>query len=72
MWDRLHDLLAQSVRRHLRIVDAEQLRQAATAARLAGAAMLPPEVLAFHLLRVRQEPTTASEGAAVKDWPRRP
>ena len=64
VWDRLHDLLAQSVRRHLRIVDAEQLRQAATAARLAGAAMLPPEVLAFHLLRVRQDPLAALGVAA--------
>ena len=59
VWRRLNDLLAQSVRMHLRVVDVPRLRAAATAARLADPANLPAEVLAFTVLRVRPGPLPA-------------
>ena len=56
VWARLHELLAQSVRVHLRIRDAKRLSAAAHAARVPDAASLPLEVLAFHVLRARPAP----------------
>ena len=57
VWQRLHRLLAQSVRAHLRIVDEARLRAAADEAAVCAAAPLPEaeplplEVLAFQTLR---------------------
>ena len=51
VWQRLHRLLAQSVRAHLRIVDEARLRAAAD-----EAAPLPLEVLAFQTLRQNPVP----------------
>ena len=63
VWQRLHRLLAQSVRAHLRIVDEARLRAAAAEAAVCEAAPLPEaeplpeaaplplEVLAFQTLR---------------------
>lgn len=66
VWQRLHDLLAQSVRLHLRVVDAPRLLAAAAAACLADPASLPTEVLAFAVLRIRPGPLPAL-GLAARD-----
>ena len=58
VWQRLHELLAQSVRQHLRIVDEARLRE--VAGELAPDAQTPPlEVLAFQTLRLRPLPLAA-------------
>ena len=66
VWQRLNELLAQSARAHLRVVDAPRLRAAAAAAHLADPASLPTEVLAFTVLRVRPGPL-ATLGLAARD-----
>lgn len=55
VWVRLEDLLAQSVRAHLRVLDVPLLRQAATAAGVPDAATQSPEALAVDVLRVRAD-----------------
>lgn len=59
IWERLHALLGQSVRVHLRIVDEERLRGIAVDARIPDAATLPCDVLAFHAMRFRPLPLDA-------------
>ena len=66
VWQRLNELLAQSVNAHLRVVDAPRLRAAAAAAHLADPASLPVQMLAFTVLRVRPGPLSAL-GLAARD-----
>lgn len=62
VWQRLHRLLAQSVREHVRVVDEARLREAAGEVAL-DAQTLPLEVLAFQALR-RQPLSLAALGLA--------
>ncbi len=59
IWQRLHALLGQSVRVHLRIIDEERLRAIAQEARVPDASTLPAEVLAFQTMRFRPLPLDA-------------
>lgn len=52
VWQRLHRLLAESVRHHVRVVDEARLREVASELAL-DAKALPLEVLAFQTLRRR-------------------
>ena len=56
VWSRLHALLGQSVRAHLRIVDEARLRRTAGEARVPEAAELPADALAFYTMRLRPLP----------------
>ena len=54
VWVRLEDLLAQSVRAHLRVADVSLLRRAA-ADDVQDAAVRSPEALAVEVLRARHD-----------------
>ena len=54
VWTRLEDLLAQSVRAHLRVADVSLLRRAA-ADDVQDAAVRSPEALAVEVLRARHD-----------------
>lgn len=56
VWARLHALLGQSVRAHLRVVDEARLRRIASEARVPEAAQLPVDALAFYTMRLRPLP----------------
>jgi len=56
VWTRLNLLLADSVQTVLVIDDEERLRSVASRLKIADAASMRPEVLAFHALRTRPLP----------------
>lgn len=56
VWSRLHTLLGQSVRAHLRVVDEARLRRVAREARVPEANELPLDALAFYTMRLRPLP----------------
>ncbi len=67
VWARLHTLLGQSVRAVLAVVDDDRLLAAAQEARIAGAATLPLEVLAFQTMQALPLPLAALGLAAHED-----
>ena len=66
VWARLEELLAQSVRAHLRVADVSLLRRVATAADVQDAAVRCPEALAVEVLRARHDALNAC-GLASRD-----
>lgn len=56
VWARLNGLLADSVRTVLVVVDEDRLRRVASELMITDATVMPAEILAFQVLRVRPLP----------------